>query len=173
MKKILQKFKILQKSLDSPHARWSLFRVQHPKIIILARAVTWLGNALPSLFIWGVLFAYRPWDVFPFVIAALVTYFIYKTCKKYFSRPRPFQSHHHIVGHTSPPDEFSFPSGHTSNATLMALCLYGIAPSLLIGLILFVCAMGASRVVLGMHYPSDVFAGILLGCITGFLAFLC
>ena len=64
-----------------------------------------------------------------------------------------------------PLDEFSFPSGHTLHAvafTLVALAHYpGLAPLL----IPFAACVAASRVVLGLHYPSDVLAATVIGSV--------
>jgi len=62
-----------------------------------------------------------------------------------------------------PLDEFSFPSGHTLQAvsfTIVALAWYPHLAPLLLG---FTALIGASRVILGLHYPSDVLAAILIG----------
>jgi undecaprenyl-diphosphatase len=68
------------------------------------------------------------------------------------------------------PDAFSFPSGHSAAAMALAVpCLVrgGAAgvPVLLVALV-----VGASRVCLRVHYPSDVVAGQILGVAGGVLA---
>ena len=63
----------------------------------------------------------------------------------------------------APLDEFSFPSGHTLHAvafTLVALTYYPLLAWLLIP---FSASVAASRVVLGLHYPSDVLAATVIG----------
>jgi len=80
-------------------------------------------------------------------------------------RDRPYVSYPgEIVKHTSS-GSYSFPSGHTSSAFATATSLsiefpkwYVIAPSYL-----WAGAMGYSRMYLGVHYPSDVFIGALIG----------
>ena len=80
------------------------------------------------------------------------------------NRPRPAETYHDIIAYGSE-TTLSFPSGHTSLAFSMAtaLCLkypkwYVIIPSSL-----WACSVGYSRMNLGMHYPSDVLAGAVLG----------
>jgi undecaprenyl-diphosphatase len=68
------------------------------------------------------------------------------------------------------PDEFSFPSGHTSVAFAVAVALAGTAPLLGTAGLLIASGIGASRVYLGAHYPLDVAAGMLIGVGTGYAA---
>jgi undecaprenyl-diphosphatase len=60
-------------------------------------------------------------------------------------------------------DRFSFPSGHTLHA--VAFCGVGLFyyPQLAVLLLPFTVLVGLSRVVLGLHYPSDVIAGASIG----------
>lgn len=86
------------------------------------------------------------------------------TIKKLVKRPRPFQAHLNFTAVYQPP-EHSFPSGHTSTAFSTATALsaayskwYVVAPSLL-----WAGTVGYSRMYLGVHYPTDVGAGAILG----------
>jgi undecaprenyl-diphosphatase len=97
-------------------------------------------------------------------LAALL---LYRLLKRWTRRPRPFRACPGVIAHVAPLDEFSFPSGHTLQAvgfTTVALAWYpGLAP-LLLG---FTALVATSRVVLGLHYPSDVLAAIGLGSMLG------
>jgi undecaprenyl-diphosphatase len=70
-----------------------------------------------------------------------------------------------------PPDQYSFPSGHTIAAFAITLSVGQFYPPLLLPLLLTALMIATSRVLLGMHYLSDVIAGMLLGASLGQLAF--
>ena len=60
-------------------------------------------------------------------------------------------------------DEFSFPSGHTSASFCLATTTGIIFGGPFIALYLWACAVGLSRVLLGVHFPGDILAGALMG----------
>ena len=96
-------------------------------------------------------------------LTGLVAAGLYRLLKHWTRRPRPFRAHAESIAHVPPLDEFSFPSGHTLHAvcfTVIALCYFPLLAPLLIPFMLLVAA---SRVVLGLHYPSDVLAASLIG----------
>ena len=93
----------------------------------------------------------------------LVAWLLYRTLKRWTRRPRPFRRCDGVIAHVPPLDEFSFPSGHTLQAvgfTVVALAWYPLLAPLLLT---FTALVAASRVILGLHYPSDVLAAIGIG----------
>jgi undecaprenyl-diphosphatase len=87
----------------------------------------------------------------------------YAMVKRGTSRRRPFEVVQSIALGARPLDAFSFPSGHTLHATSFTLVACAYYPALAIVLVPFALLTAISRVMLGLHYPSDVLAGGILG----------
>jgi undecaprenyl-diphosphatase len=108
--------------------------------------------------------------------AAALANVVQVVLKRRFRRPRPCAHVRSAAFGVAPlglfaDDRFSFPSGHTLNAfaigTPIALQFPAMAPALL----LVAASVGASRVVLGLHFVTDVLAGAVLGLAIGAGAF--
>lgn len=96
-------------------------------------------------------------------LTALVGVLAYRQLKERLVRERPFIRFGEIVCGAAPLDRYSFPSGHTLHAVSFTI-LYGSAvPELLWLLVPFALLIALSRVILGLHYPSDVLVGAALG----------
>ncbi len=95
--------------------------------------------------------------------AAIVGIGIFVSLKKISGRKRPCEIEPHVWAHLLPPDEFSFPSGHTITAFSVAVALGTFYP-LFLGVLLFCAiAIATSRILLGMHFLSDVGVGAIVG----------
>lgn len=96
-----------------------------------------------------------------------VALLLYQSLKRWTRRPRPFASDRRIHPLVRPLDEFSFPSGHTLHAVSFSVVAIAYYPGLAVLLIPFALCVTASRVVLGLHYPSDVLAAMAIGVALG------
>jgi undecaprenyl-diphosphatase len=99
--------------------------------------------------------------------AGLIGVGVFKALKRLSQRPRPCQLEPHCWSKVLPPDKFSFPSGHTMTAFSIALVVSYFYPSLEGPLFFLALSIAVSRVVLGMHFLSDVLAGAVLGVALG------
>ncbi|HET8800630.1 MAG TPA: phosphatase PAP2 family protein [Marinobacter sp.] len=103
-------------------------------------------------------------------ITGLTCTLSYKLLKKHLIRERPFISFPSINCATPPLDRYSFPSGHTLHAMCFQIMLAMTEPTLALVILPFTLSVAASRVVLGLHYPSDVAAGAVIGGLIGGLS---
>ena len=101
-------------------------------------------------------------------LAAGVGVALFLRLKKATGRKRPVAIEPHCWATLLPPDQFSFPSGHTITAFAVAVSLSLSYPSLAIGLLFCAVSVAASRILLGMHFLSDVVAGATIGTLLAF-----
>ncbi len=102
-----------------------------------------------------------------FVLAGALAYTLdvslYLILKNAIKRDRPAMKIDFYEAWITPSDQFSFPSGHTAAAFLFAALIASFYPAFALPCYLWATLIGASRVLLGVHYPSDIAAGALLG----------
>lgn len=100
------------------------------------------------------------------LLAFLIERPVYFVLKNGLKRNRPQAALENFRSSIIPSDQFSFPSGHTSAAFMMATLLGYSVPELLIPLYCWSALVGFSRIVLGVHFPTDTLMGALLGICT-------
>jgi undecaprenyl-diphosphatase len=101
-------------------------------------------------------------------LTALLGVGIYKSMKRMLARPRPYASCPAVRALVPPLDAGSFPSGHTLHAVSFTIMLGYYEPALLVLVVPFAVSVALSRVLLGLHYPSDVAAGGVIGAALAF-----
>jgi undecaprenyl-diphosphatase len=95
--------------------------------------------------------------------ASLVGIGIFVLLKKISGRKRPCELEPHCWATLLPPDRFSFPSGHTITAFGVALTIGLFYPLLMPALLFCAVSIAISRILLGMHFLSDVIVAAILG----------
>lgn len=144
-------------------------RYHAPGITWLMRAFTRLGDTTTGVFVglllisMGGAVAQAGWAM---SLAVMLATALTQPFKRLCRRRRPSAAIGGFSALCRDPDAFSFPSGHTSAATAVAIVLAGQ-----VGLGPLFCTLalgiGLSRVYLGAHYPLDVTAGAALGTLAG------
>ncbi len=94
--------------------------------------------------------------------------FLFRFIKNASKRKRPCHLEAHCWANVLPPDQFSFPSGHSMSAFAIAIPLCIFYPELQAPLLALSLSIAVSRVILGMHFVSDVVVGSLLGAGLGY-----
>lgn len=94
---------------------------------------------------------------------------LYLLLKNTIRRDRPCHRFDDCQAAIEPSDKFSFPSGHAAAAFLFATLVMTWYPGMLLPAFMLAALIGLSRILLGVHYPTDIAAGALLGVCSGLL----
>ena len=113
----------------------------------------WLAIATLLMVLWR-----RPSIFVSVLVAVAVSDLLAEAGKLVVQRHRPFETQ---IGPRS--NAHSFPSGHTATSFAAATVLAFYAPRWRVPFFLLATAIGLSRIYNGMHYPTDVLAGAVLG----------
>lgn len=104
--------------------------------------------------------------------ASLAGLGVYTLLKSRIGRERPYAMHAELISCAMPPlDRYSFPSGHTLHAVCFSSIACAYLPVLAWVLVPFALLVALSRMVLGLHYPTDVLAGAIIGAGLAALSF--
>ncbi len=95
---------------------------------------------------------------------------VFLRLKRWTGRKRPCAIEPHCWATLLPPDQFSFPSGHSITAFAVAVSIGAFYPVLLACLLFCALSVAVSRILLGMHFLSDVVAGAAIGALLGYAA---
>jgi undecaprenyl-diphosphatase len=151
---------------------WLANAKMHATLAKLGRYLSKTGDG--QLYVLIAVTLYLSEGISPFVktivLAFLIERPVYYILKNSFKRNRPeaaLKNFHSII---KPSDKFSFPSGHTSAAFMMATIISYFMPVLIVPLFGWAILIALSRVVLGVHFPTDTLMGIILGMGSAFFS---
>jgi undecaprenyl-diphosphatase len=116
-----------------------------------------------------ILYFIEPQVAGAFFLGALLAFALelplYKFLKQRIKRDRPCQVVSGVHQRISPGDQFSFPSGHTAAAFVIATLISHFFQALQVPVYGWALLVGVSRIYLGVHYPTDILAGLAVGII--------
>jgi undecaprenyl-diphosphatase len=144
---------------------WLINARMHATLTKSARHISKTGDGP----LYGVIGSLLYWSegLSPFLQAILLAFTIerpvYFVLKNSLRRNRPQAALQNFRSIITPSDQFSFPSGHTSAAFMMATLLGFYCTPLMIPLYCWAALVGFSRVLLGVHFPTDTLVGAILG----------
>ena len=148
---------------------WLVNARMHAHLTRVGRYLSKTGDGYLYLIIMGLLY-WRNGLESPILQAILLAFLIerpvYFVLKNGLRRNRPQAALQNFRSIITPSDKFSFPSGHTSAAFMMATLLGYYLPPLMILLYCWATLVAFSRVVLGVHFPTDTLVGAILGIST-------
>ncbi len=164
-------------------SRWDLelclfFNRQSRRLTIrnLFRIASRLGDGIFWYVLMSALLLRYQADAVPAVIHMVLAggtgTLVYKLIKNKTLRPRPFNVSPDIICSCKALDQFSFPSGHTLHAMVFSIVAVFYFPVLIWLVLPFSIMVALSRPILGLHYPSDVLAGALIGAALAFASIL-
>ena len=131
------------------------------------RFISHTGDGALYLVIAVMLLTFEPTIGVTFFWAGIIAYAfdvsLYLLLKNLIKRDRPAAKLDCYKAWITPSDQFSFPSGHTAAAFLFACLVANFYPAFTFPCFIWAGAIAVSRVLLGVHYPTDLVAGAILG----------
>ena len=105
------------------------------------------------------------------LLSLLITFLIVNVCMKNgFARIRPYETLTDLLFLIEKQSDFSFPSGHSASSFASAVVLFKQLPKRYgIPILILAVLIAFSRIYMGVHYPTDILAGILIGSIVALL----
>lgn len=158
--------------IENKFLLWAHSKTANKAVAKIARNVSRLGDGWLYFAIGSFAFLFAGDKGKLFFWISLTAYALelslYLVLKNTIKRPRP-KNLDGLNALIKPSDTFSFPSGHTAGAFVYATIVsFFVVPLAPIAFFIAIC-IGLSRVLLGVHYPTDIVAGAFLGFFSAFL----
>lgn len=154
------------------HCFYILNQKYHTKFLnITMKYITHIGSTLFSIAITAFLMVLDFKIGKTLFLNLVFCQLIIQTLKRVVNRPRPYIKHTWTYLINPPKCKYSFPSGHTNSAFVIAIVLSYFIPFLAFIFLSLALMVGFSRIYLGCHYPTDVFIGFIIS-VLGFVTYI-
>ncbi len=168
----------MRKSIEKfDHAAMlAMARHRHPAVTTVLRVLTWTGEGrswaiLVVVLALGIHFDFLRFPhrefVFFSTLAPGISWIFVQALKIFWRRRRPFQILTDFPQLTPAPKDESFPSGHTASVFAFAAAMAPLGPLVAGALAIWAGIVAFSRYYLGVHFPSDIFVGAVIGILAG------
>lgn len=150
--------------------------IRHEKMHIFWKSVTFLGDAGWFWIVLAVLLLFpkktRKAGITALLALGMGALLTNVLLKNLVARPRPYDAWAALIPLVKRLSDYSFPSGHTCASFASAFVYYRMLPRKYgLAAIVLAALIALSRLYLGMHYPTDVLAGFLVGSLSGLFAY--
>ncbi|CAM3666710.1 phosphatase PAP2 family protein [Marinicrinis lubricantis] len=153
---------------------WFNHKLQHTITDRVMNIVTHLGGATFTIVFCLCLITLfsRPWSLVGIqaLTALAVSHIPVAIIKRKYPRLRPYLVLPKTITCKNPLKDHSFPSGHTTAIFAVSIPLLMLSPSLSFIVLPLALTVAASRIILGLHYPSDVAVGAIIGSTAAFIS---
>lgn len=120
-------------------------------------------------FLFFIFYSAKKIKIFLVVVLSMIVsrYGIVELIRYFYHRPRPFMVYNinHLVANGS----YSFPSGHAALFFAMAMAIYFYNKKWSVWFFIAAALMGVARIIAGVHYPTDILGGAMIGIVVAYL----
>lgn len=162
------------KKYEGLYQRWSCFIRQYEGIVkgirLINHSMTYVFYGIYPLFLL-LRFLKKDPGLLWYILVPGASFLLLSLVRRLINRPRPYTALDIDPLIVKSEKRESMPSRHVFSATMIAMTVYAVYPAFGTGLLVLSLILAVVRVLAGIHYPSDVTAGLAIGILCGHVLF--